>query len=80
MSNRLCFATFDPLREAPSVCNVCSSNPPIFRYEFRVDDKGSGTEYIKGFCCACCARKLLAVLEHEESSDWALEQAALEAE
>jgi len=80
MNNRVCFAAFDPLHEVPKVCGVCVSNPPIFRYEFREGDEDTRAEYIKGFCCASCAAKLLEVLEHVESQEWAREQAALEAD
>ncbi|HEV2716742.1 MAG TPA: hypothetical protein VGU64_15880 [Terriglobales bacterium] len=80
MNNRLCFATFDPLHDVPSVCSVCASNPPVFRYEFCADEENTHAEYMKGFCCASCAAKLLRVLEHVESREWAEEQAALEAE
>jgi hypothetical protein len=80
MNNKLCFAAFDPLHDVPNVCGVCISNPPIFRYEFRADDKDAQAEYMKGFCCASCATKLLRVLERSESREWACEQAALEAD
>jgi hypothetical protein len=80
MNNRLCFATFDPLHDVPNVCSVCVSSPPIFRYEFCADDKETRAEYMKGFCCAPCAAKLLTVLERTESQEWAHEQAALEAD
>ena len=80
MNNRVCFATFDPLRDVPNMCGVCVSNPPIFRYEFCADDENARAEYMKGFCCSHCAVKLLEVLEHAESQEWAREQAALEAD
>jgi hypothetical protein len=80
MNNRLCFATFDPLHDVPNVCGVCISNPPILLYEFRADDKDAQAEYMKGFCCASCAAKLLTVLENAGSQEWAREQTALEAD
>jgi hypothetical protein len=80
MSNRVCFSTFDLFRDNPNVCGVCMSSAPIFRYEFIEDGEDIRSEYIKGFCCASCAAKLLEVLEDVERRDWTREQAALEAE
>jgi hypothetical protein len=74
------FSTFDLPRDVPNVCGVCLSNTPIFRFEFLDDCKNMLAEYMKGFCCAPCAIKLLEVLEHVESQEWAHQQAALEDE
>jgi len=80
MANRLCFSTFDLLHDVPTMCGVCASNPPIFRYAFHDADDREQAEYMKGFCCASCASKLWEVMEHMESQEWAREQAALEAD
>jgi hypothetical protein len=80
MSNKVCFSTFDLFRGAPNVCGVCMLSAPIFRYEFLENCENVREEYMKGFCCASCADKLLEVLEDVERRDWAREQAALEAE
>src|SRR5262249_16732135 len=74
-NNTLCFATFDPPNDVPSVCGVCTSSTPIFRYTFSADDKNA--EYMKGFCCAFCAAKLLEVLKHVEAKPWGRAQDAL---
>jgi len=75
MNNRVCFSTFDLFHDVPNVCGVCTSNPPIFRYEFCDGDEKQAAEYIRGFCCASCASKLLSVLENVERQEWAREQA-----
>jgi hypothetical protein len=77
MTNRIYFSTFDLLHDVPNICGVCASNPPMFRYEFSDGDE-QRAEYMKGFCCASCASKLLSVLEDVERQEWAREQAALE--
>ena len=59
---------------------MCATNPPIFRYAFYDGDEKEQAEYMKGFCCASCASKLLEVLEQVECKEWAWEQAALEAD
>jgi len=76
--NRACFSTFDLLRDVPHVCGVCNANEPVFRYEFLDEGENTRAEYMKGFCCAACAVKLLEVLQHVETEEWAREQAALE--
>lgn len=75
--NRIIFSTFDLLRDVPSVCGVCTSKGPIFRFEFHDDGENTRAEYMKGFCCAPCAVKLLEVLERIESQEWEREQAAI---
>jgi hypothetical protein len=67
--NRLCFSTLDPCREAPTVCGVCISGPPIFRYEFCDESDGMRADYMKGFCCARCASTLLTILEDLEQRE-----------
>lgn len=76
MTNRLSFSTFDLLHDVPTICGVCATNPPIFRYTFFDGDEKEQAEYIKGFCCASCAVKLLEVLEQVEPQEWAGEQAS----
>jgi len=78
--NRVCFSTFDLLHDVSTVCGVCTSNAPIFRFEFLDDSQNMSAEYMKGFCCAPCAVKLLEVLEQAGSQEWARERAAVEAD
>jgi len=78
MNNRVCFHTFDLVHDVPSICGLCNSSSPIFRYEFCEGDENQRAEYMKGFCCASCASKLLTVLEDAERKQWAREQAGLE--
>jgi hypothetical protein len=80
MNATLFFATFDPLRETPDVCNICVSRPPAFNYEFHTEDKSREPQRFKGFCCACCAAELVRKLEFTESRDWAEKEAALAAD
>lgn len=80
MHNRVLFTTFDPLRDAPEACSVCSSRPPIFHFEFETEDEDGEPQAIKGFCCEPCATRLLKTLESTESREWAEEAAALAAE
>jgi hypothetical protein len=80
MTDRVCFSTFDLFHDVPEICGVCASNPPIFRYEFCNGDEKGPAQYMKGFCCASCASKLLDVLEHVERQEWAVEQTVLEAD
>jgi hypothetical protein len=74
MTDGLCFATFSLLHDVPNICGVCTSKPPILRYEF-CDGDEKPAEYMKGFCCASCASRLLSVLEDVERQEWAREQA-----
>ena len=67
--NRLCFSTLDPGREAPTVCGVCISGAPLFRFEFSDESDGVHADYIKGFCCARCAGTLLVALQDVEQKE-----------
>lgn len=78
---RVSFATFDPLvRDTPEHCDLCSSNSPIFIYEFRTQDEFGERRFLYGFCCVACGPKLLKKLERQELREWAAEEAALEAD
>lgn len=79
MNSNVHFTTFDPLRDAPEVCGVCTQTLPILRYEFQTDDETGEPYTIKGFCCEPCATRLLKLLECSESREWAEEEAALAA-
>jgi len=80
MHTSVFFATFDPLFDAPEVCNLCTLNPPTFNYEFCLEDVNQGTRETKGYCCESCAIQLLKGLERAESREWAEEEAALAAD
>jgi hypothetical protein len=80
MASSVLFTTFDPLRDAPEMCSVCRSHPPVFHFEFGTADETGGPYYIKGFCCEPCATRLLKTLECTESREWAEEAAALDAD
>jgi hypothetical protein len=80
MSEKITFSTFDPMRfDAPSQCQLCASNPPVFHYENSVDE-GARQSPKRGFCCAACAVRLLEELQRTESRVWAEEEASLRAE
>jgi len=79
MSNRLLFATFDPLAENATQCTACKENLPIFRYEFHNEDQAGQPYDLTGFCCETCAAHLLKALECTESVEWAEEEATLAA-
>jgi len=76
MTPRVCFATLDLLWDSPSVCDVCT-NSPTFRYEFHEGGENTWTEYLKGFCCASCAVKLLQFLRYAGSQECVQEQTDL---
>ena len=78
MNNGVYFYTFAVLHDVPNVCGVCNSKPPIFRYEFCDGEQKPDAAYLKGFCCTCCAHKLLGVLENVGRKEWTREEAALE--
>jgi hypothetical protein len=80
MQSTVLFTTFDPLRDAPEMCSVCHSQPPVFRFEFGTADEDEAPYSIKGFCCESCATRLLKILECTESREWAEEAAALAAD
>jgi hypothetical protein len=80
MPSSVLFTTFDPLRDAPEVCSVCHSHPPVFHFEFATADEDEADYSIKGFCCESCATRLLKTLECTESREWAEEAAALAAD
>jgi transposase-like protein len=79
MSEKVSFSAFDPIRfDTPAFCDVCTSDIPVFRYEY---DSDRGTPQSRqGFCCAACATKLLERLQRTESQVWADEAAILKAE
>lgn len=80
MTDKLSFATFDPLlHDTPALCGVCASAAPVFAYEFRTEEHGE-TKENPGFCCVQCAGVLLKKLEGVESREWAEEEKALQAE
>lgn len=79
MNEKVSFSAFDPIRfDTPSHCDVCTSNVPIFRYEY--DSDRGVQETHQGFCCGACATKLLDGLHRVESQVWADEAAILKAE
>ena len=78
MIDSLFFAGFDPLHEAPEVCTVCSSHPPVFNYDYHTLDRSGEPKRTTGFCCSSCATQLLKQLERAESQEWAEEEASLE--
>lgn len=80
MHNSLLFTTFDPRRDAPEMCSVCHSLPPVFRFEFEATGGEDAPCSIKGFCCEPCATRLLKALESSESREWAEEATALAAD
>jgi len=80
MSERVTFSAFDPVHfDSPSRCDVCTSQPPVFHYEYSVDE-GVRQSPKKGFCCAPCAARLLENLQSAESRVWAEEEASLKAD
>jgi len=81
MYDSLFFATFDPVYvNAPDICDVCIKQPPMFNYEYCIEEPGGQRQYIKGFCCAACAEGLLKKLKTREATEWAHEEAELEAD
>jgi hypothetical protein len=79
MSEKVTFSVFDPIRsDAPSDCDVCDSQPPVFYYEYDIDE-GVRQQPRKGYCCRDCATKLLDTLQRAESQIWAREEAFLKA-
>lgn len=81
MNDSVFFATFDPLYvNAPDGCGLCISQPPIFSYEYCIEEPDGQRQYLKGFCCAGCAADLLKKLATTEAKEWADEEAELEAD
>ncbi len=81
MNDSVFFATFDPLYvNAPEACSLCISHPPIFSYEYCIEEEDGQRQYLKGFCCAACAGDLLKRLATTEAKEWAQEEAVLEAD
>jgi len=81
MNDSVFFATFDPLYvNAPDACALCIAQPPLFTYEYCLEDTEGKREYLKGFCCSRCAQTLLNKLASSEAKEWAEEEAALEAD
>jgi hypothetical protein len=80
MSEKVTFSAFDPMRfDAPSHCDVCTSNPTVFHYEYILDE-GARLSPKRGFCCCSCATRLLEKLRNAESQVWAEEEASLKAD
>jgi len=81
MNDSVFFATFDPLYvNAPDGCSVCIAQPPIFSYEYCIEEESGERQYLKGFCCAACAAQLLKRLANTEAGEWEKEEEELEAE
>lgn len=81
MNDSLFFATFDPLYvNAPETCTMCVVQPPIYNYEYCLEDEEGKRTYLKGFCCASCAAALLNKLENREAEEWKEEEAVMEAD
>ena len=79
MSEKVSFCAFDPIRfDTPTYCEVCTSDVPVFRYEYDTDEGVQQSR--QGFCCGACAAKLLDRLQRAESQVWANEAAILKAE
>jgi len=79
MSEKVSFSAFDPMRfDTPTYCDVCTSDVPVFRYEYDTDQGVQPSR--QGFCCGPCATKLLDRLQCAESQVWAKEAAILKAE
>jgi hypothetical protein len=70
MSEKVTFSAFDPILFDVPACDVCASQPPMFHYEYAVDE-GIRQQPRKGFCCRSCAAKLLDILQRAESQVWA---------
>ena len=81
MNDSVFFATFDPLYfNAPDACTLCITLPPLFTYEYCIEQESGHRQYLKGFCCAKCAADLLRKLANTEAKEWEEEEAALEAD
>lgn len=81
MNDSVFLATFDPVViDAPEACSLCLAQPPVFEYEYSIEQSGGERHYIKGFCCSACACGLLKKLEGKEAQEWAAEEAELEAD
>lgn len=79
MSEKVTFSAFDPIHfDVPSRCEICASQPNMFRYEYDVDE-GTRQQPRKGFCCCSCAAKLLDTLQRAESRVWKQEEDYLKA-
>ena|ERR1700758_352725 len=77
MNPRLLLCAFEPLREIPTVCDICCSHPPVLRYEFDEYDEDGESHQHEGFCCVRCATELVHKLENCEAKRWRLEEVAL---
>jgi hypothetical protein len=77
MNPRLLLCAVEPLREITKWCDICSSHPPVLRYEFDEYDDGGESHEREGFCCVRCATELLHKLETCEAKRWRQEEAAL---
>jgi hypothetical protein len=80
MNGKVSFRAFDPLlHDAPTLCSLCLSKPPAFKYEFCTEEHDQEKD-VTGFCCLFCAPQLLKKLAYTESQTWAEEEAALQAD
>jgi hypothetical protein len=80
MSSSLSFFAFEPLREVPEVCSLCTASSPVLIYESQIYGEGGESKEARGFCCTRCAVELLKKLEGAESRQWTEEEAALQAD
>jgi hypothetical protein len=81
MANKVCFTGFDPfMGDSPELCDLCSSRPPIFKYQCSNSREREQCEYLLGFCCQPCTQRLLDQLQQSESREWAEEESALNAD
>jgi hypothetical protein len=81
MNDSVFLATFDPLFiNAPQACSLCLTQPPVFQYEYCVEQGGGERQYIKGYCCLACATGLLQKLGGKEAEEWAEEEAQLQSD
>jgi len=80
MTSRLSFFTFEPLREVPELCSLCTSSSTVLIYESQLHQESGEIEGARGFCCGLCAMDLVKQLEGAESQQWMEKEAALKAD
>lgn len=75
-------ATFDPLFvNAPDACSLCIAQPPVFQYEYCVEQGGGERPLHQGLLLRRGrAAGLLKKLEGEEAQEWAEEEEELQAD
>ena len=80
MSEKVTFATFDPMHfDAPRYCDLCASDPPVFRYEHSTDESARRAPET-GFCCSECAVELLEDVQLAEAQVWQAEEELMKAD